>query len=183
MPMPRLLIVDDEMAFTNVVAAYFRRAGFAVTTAYTAAEAQAAAEPEAVDVLLLDVRLPDGSGLDLLEAFGSPRPATVVLTAYGDVPTAVDAMRRGACDVLTKPTELAAIGAAVRRALDTSARHRATPTLAPRSLDAVERAHIAQILRQHDGNRTHTARALGISRATLIKKIRDYGLGRADDLA
>ena len=183
MPTPHLLIVDDEVAFTDALAAYFRRDGYTVTTAYTVAQARTAVGTVDADVILLDVRLPDGSGLDLLDVLEAPKPPVVVLTAYGDVPLAVDAMQRGACDFLTKPVELAALGVAVRRALELGATRRATRTSVPQSLDDVERVHIAQVLREHDGNRTHTARALGISRATLIKKIRDYGLGRADDLA
>lgn len=181
--MPHLLIVDDEVAFTEALALYFRREGYAVTTAYTAAEARAAYRRVDADAVLLDVRLPDGSGLEVLDGFEAAHPPVLVLTAYGDVPLAVDSMQRGACDFLTKPVELSALGTAVRRALDLDAARRASRASAPQSLDEVERAHIAVTLREHDGNRTHTARALGISRATLIKKIRDYGLGGTDDLA
>lgn len=181
--MSHLLIVDDEVAFADALAAYFRRDGYTVTTAYTAADARAAYDRVDADAVLLDVRLPDGSGLDVLDAFEPSHPPVLVLTAYGDVPLAVDAMQRGACDFLTKPVELPALASAVRRALDLEATRRAARASAPQSLDDVERAHIAVTLREHDGNRTHTARALGISRATLIKKIRDYGLGGRDDLA
>lgn len=183
MSAPHLLIVDDEVVFADALAAYFRRDGYAVTTAYTLAQATLAVDRMEADAILLDVRLPDGSGLDLLDTLDAPKPPVVVLTAYGDVPLAVDAMQRGACDFLTKPVELAALGTAVRRAIELGASRRSARTSAPQSLDDVERLHIAQTLRDHDHNRTHTARALGISRATLIKKIRDYGLGGPDDLA
>jgi len=180
---PHLLIVDDEVAFTDALASYFRRDGYQVTTAYTAAEARDAYDRVDADVVLLDVRLPDGSGLDVLDGFEEPQPPVLILTAYGDVPLAVDAMQRGACDFLTKPVELTVLATAVRRAVDLAATRRAARASAPQSLDDVERVHIAQTLHDHGGNRTHTARVLGISRATLIKKIRDYGLGGPDVLA
>ena len=72
--MPHLLIVDDEAAFTDALASYFRRDGYEVTTAYTAAEARAAYDRVDADAVVLDVRLPDGSGLDVLDGFEEPRP-------------------------------------------------------------------------------------------------------------
>ncbi len=172
-----LLIVDDEIAYTDALAGYLRHQGYMVATAYTMTEARQAVLARPPHLIVLDVRLPDGSGLDLLSELRNPRPAVIVLTGYGDVPLAVDAMQRGATDFLTKPVELSALSIAVQRAL---ARVAVRPS-GPTTLDAIERAHIAQVLQAHRGNRTHTARALGISRATLIKKIRDYGLGTVDD--
>jgi DNA-binding NtrC family response regulator len=141
------------------------------------ADARAAIRTQTPQLVVLDVRLPDGSGLDLLAELRLPRPAVIVLTGFGDVPLAVDAMQRGAIDFLTKPVELPVLSTAVRRALERVAAR----TSGPASLDAVERAHIADVLHAHRGNRTHAARALGISRATLITKIRDYGLGARND--
>ena len=176
-PSTPLLIVDDEIDFADALAVFLRHEGYAVATAYTLADARAAIRTQTPQLVVLDVRLPDGSGLDLLAELRLPRPAVIVLTGFGDVPLAVDAMQRGAIDFLTKPVELPVLSIAVRRALERVAAR----TSGPASLDAVERAHIADVLHAHRGNRTHAARALGISRATLIKKIRDYGLGAIDD--
>jgi two-component system response regulator RegA len=172
-----LLIVDDEVAYADALAHFLRHEGFSVSTAYSMAGARDALRARPPRLVVLDVRLPDGSGLDLLAELPVPRPAVIVLTGFGDVPLAVDAMQRGATDFLTKPVELPVLSTAVRRALErVTAR-----TSGPSSLDAVERAHIADVLLAHGGNRTHTARALGISRATLIKKIREYGLDVTHD--
>jgi two-component system response regulator RegA len=172
-----LLIVDDEVAFADALADFMRYEGFSVSTAYALVEARAAIRARTPQLIVLDVRLPDGSGLDLLAELRAPRPAVIVLTGFGEVPLAVDAMQRGATDFLTKPVELPVLSTAVRRALERVAAR----TSGPASLDAIERAHIAEVLQAHGGNRTHSSRALGISRATLIKKIRDYGLGAIDD--
>lgn len=170
--MADLLIVDDEIAYTDALAAFLRREGHTVATAYALDGARARLARHTPDLVVLDVRLPDGSGLDLLPEIARPGTAVIVLTAYGDVPLAVDAMQRGAADFLTKPVELSALSTAIRRVLERAARRPSAPT----TLEDVERVHISEVLRAHQGNRTHTARALGISRATLIKKIREFQL-------
>ncbi len=109
-----ILIVDDETLFAEAVATRLGRDGYACTVAGSLAQARVAlADP--ADLLLLDVRLPDGSGLDFLEETdGMP---VVVMTAFGDVDGAVTAMKRGAADYLRKPVDLDELTMVAERAL------------------------------------------------------------------
>lgn len=105
---PTLLIVDDEKSIQVTFSHYLSRAGFEVHAAGCLAEARSRIASAPCDVVLLDLNLPDGSGLDyiieLRESF--PGVAVVVITGEGDVPVAVEAMRRGADHFVTKPVSL-----------------------------------------------------------------------------
>ncbi len=102
---PSLLIVDDDESFGLAARRYFEKAGFTVASVGTLAAGHEALERHRVQVLLLDLNLPDGSGLDWIPALReeNPKLAIVVVTGAGDVPTAVEAMRRGADHFVTKP--------------------------------------------------------------------------------
>jgi len=124
-----ILAVDDEAAFARAVALRLGRDGHDCRTAGTLAEARAAlagADGWLPDVVLLDVRLPDGNGLDLLgEIAGTAGDrdgaAVIAMTAFGDVDTAVAAMKGGALDYLRKPVDLDELSLVVRRTLDARA--------------------------------------------------------------
>jgi len=115
-----LLVVDDDLTTRETLADFFASLGYAARTAATATEGRQAAAAHAPDVVLVDVRLPDASGLTLFEALRADDPdvAVIFLTGHADVPTAVGAMRAGAADFLEKPVDLEALDAAVRRAAD-----------------------------------------------------------------
>jgi DNA-binding NtrC family response regulator len=99
----RLLLVDDEESFRKLVARELGRAGYVVEAAGSVAEAREAIARESFHLVLLDLRLPDGNGIDLLSDIKSSLPATqvVILTAYGTVAEAIVAMKEGAYDFLT----------------------------------------------------------------------------------
>ncbi len=104
-----VLVVDDERVFRVMAEEALLREGFEVKTAATLARARSALERFTPDVIVLDRRLPDGDGLDLIEAareHGASAPLVIVVTAYGDVENAVQALRAGATDYLTKPIQL-----------------------------------------------------------------------------
>jgi two-component system response regulator AtoC len=104
-----ILVVDDERVFRVMSEEALTAHGFEVRTAATLAKARAELERGAPDVLLLDRRLPDGDGLELLATKGpNPEdgPIAIVITAYGDVENAVTALRAGAADYLTKPIQV-----------------------------------------------------------------------------
>ena len=108
--MPRALIVDDDLGFLLGLAELVRREGFAVVTAGSLKEAREEIAASPPDILLVDLRLPDGSGLDLLAGFEPPNaPEVVLITGDASVETAVDALRQGAIDYLTKPVDFARI--------------------------------------------------------------------------
>jgi two-component system, NtrC family, response regulator AtoC len=101
------LVVDDDVTSQGALAELVRDEGFAVETAGTIAEARASLQTRAPDVVLLDVGLPDGSGLDLLrEVDGQTSAEFVLITGNGTVDAAVDAIRHGASDYLTKPPDI-----------------------------------------------------------------------------
>jgi DNA-binding NtrC family response regulator len=101
------LVVDDDITSRNALADLVRDEGFAVETATTLAEARASLQVGSPDVVLLDVGLPDGTGLDLLrETDGASAAEFVLITANGSVDAAVEAIRHGASDYLTKPPDI-----------------------------------------------------------------------------
>ena len=122
MAAPRALIVDDDLGFQAGLAELVKREGFAVSTAGTLKQAREGIAANPPDILLVDLNLPDGSGLSLLEGFepGSA-PEVVLITGSASIETAVDALRRGVADYLTKPVDFARVKMAlgnVTRALE-----------------------------------------------------------------
>ncbi len=106
--MLRALVVDDDVTFQAALADLVREEGFAVETAGTLADARASLQAVSPDVLLLDVGLPDGSGLDFLrEVDGTTHAEIVLITGNGTVDAAIEAIRHGASDFLTKPADIA----------------------------------------------------------------------------
>jgi two-component system, NtrC family, response regulator HydG len=105
---PRSLIVDDDPEVLQVLAEFVKREGFAVTSATTLNQARAAIMADPPDIVLVDIHLPDGSGLDLLDASEpTAAPEVVLITGNASIESAVDALRRGAADYLTKPVDFA----------------------------------------------------------------------------
>ncbi len=115
-----VLVVDDDRTVRETLADYFGARGYVTRTAATAGEGRQAAAAHAPDVVLVDLRLPDASGLTLLEALRADDPelGVIMLTGHADVATAVRAMQQGALDFLEKPVDLEALDAAVRRAAE-----------------------------------------------------------------
>jgi DNA-binding NtrC family response regulator len=121
-----ILIVDDEENARLNYAAFLGGRGYEVHGAATLAEARQAIQRGGADIILLDVQLPDGYGPDLLgETAHLPiRPAIILITAYGDIEMAVDAMKNGAHDFLQKPIQLAQLEKSVQRAQEMVAMRR-----------------------------------------------------------
>ncbi len=105
--MARALIVDDDTAFVSGLAEVVKREGFVVGMAGTLREARHEIADSPPDILLVDLFLPDGTGMDLLEGFEpTSGPEVVLITGNASLETAVDALRRGATDYLTKPIDM-----------------------------------------------------------------------------
>jgi DNA-binding NtrC family response regulator len=113
----RVRIADDEELIRKSLIKLLRDEGYQVDAVGTAAEVMESVRRDPPDVLVLDLRLPDGSGLDLLPRLKAlaPEMQVVVITAFGDLPTAVEAMRQGATDFLKKPYEMHEMLLAVER--------------------------------------------------------------------
>jgi DNA-binding NtrC family response regulator len=119
--MSSVLIIDDEPAITSALGAYFERVGgHTVTAAHTGEDGVALVQRQRPDLVLLDVRLPDMTGFDVLERIRDENPVVIIITGYGDVALAVEAMQRGAENFLTKPVDLSHLGAAAERAFEKS---------------------------------------------------------------
>ena len=116
--MPSVLIIDDEPDITSVLTTYFEREGHDVTRAHSGADGVALVKRARPDLVLLDLRLPDMTGFDVLERTREEQPIVIMITGHGDVELAVQAMQNGAESFLTKPVELAHLGAAAQRAFE-----------------------------------------------------------------
>jgi len=136
--MTSILVVDDDQTVRETLADFFDSLGYVVRSAATATAGRQAAAEHAPDVVLMDLRLPDASGLTLLEALRADDPelAVIVLTGHADVPTAVRAMQQGALDFLEKPVDLEALGVAVDRAAELVGLRREVSVLRARRSDA-----------------------------------------------
>lgn len=161
----RLLIVDDDEVFRLRLARAMERRGFVVVAADSVVAGTEAARATPPDYAVVDLRLGDGSGLAVVQTVRdvSPQARVIVLTGYGNIATAVAAMKAGAIDYLPKPADADAIEAA----LLTQDRPLPPPPEQPMSADRVRWEHIQRVFEQCDRNVSETARRLNMHRRTL----------------
>lgn len=172
---PSLLLVDDDEVFRARLARAMSQRGYAVREAGSVEDAIAAARAESPELALVDLRLPGGTGLDVVRALVDVDAATnvVVLTGYGSIATALEAVRLGATHYLTKPVDVDEILAAFARRsqperpfVSESEEAGAVPSLA-----RVEWEHIQRVLTDCDGNISRASRLLGVHRRSLQRKL------------
>lgn len=169
-PKQTVLIVDDDKNFCAALAAALRRRGFASAVAHDYSEALAEAEAWAPDKAVVDLRMPGKGGLDLVQALRGkfPEIQVVVLTGFGSIATAVEAIKLGAQHYLTKPASVDEILTAFER---TTPNPDVTAPGEPMALEDREREHIDHALNEAGGNVSEAARRLGIHRRTLQRKL------------
>ncbi len=161
-----LLIVDDDQPFRQRLARAMERRGFAVTTAATAEEAVAAVENSPPTYAVVDLKLEAGGyGLDAVPALRERRPdmRIIVLTGYGNIASAVAAIKAGAVDYLAKPADADEVEAA----LLATGRPKPSPPEKPMSVDRIRWEHIQRVYELCDRNVSETARRLNMHRRTL----------------
>ncbi|WP_299653122.1 ActR/PrrA/RegA family redox response regulator transcription factor [uncultured Jannaschia sp.] len=162
---PSLLLVDDDEPFLRRLERAMEKRGFAVEGAQSVAEgiAKATARPPAYAVI--DLRLQDGNGLDVVERLREKRPDAriVVLTGYGAIATAVAAVKIGATDYLSKPADANDITTALLNREE----RLPPPPENPMSADRVRWEHIQRVFELCDRNVSETARRLSMHRRTL----------------
>ena len=169
-PGPSLLLVDDDPIYRERVARALTARGYEVRAAANAAEALALASVESPEFAVLDLRMPGDSGLELLRQLKTIDATTrvLMLTGYGSIATALEAVRLGALNYLSKPADADDILAAFEP--DPVEERGGKPTHTP-SLARVEWEHIQRVLTDCDGNLSEAARRLGMHRRSLQRKV------------
>lgn len=159
------LLLDDDDIFRNRLAMALGARGFQVARAATLPAARALIAELHPAFAIIDLNLPDGSGIDIVEAAYTTRPdcRAVLLTGYGSLPSAVAAMKHGAQDVLAKPADIDDIV----DSLLTDRGARPPPPVSPASPDDVRWEHIKSIFDRSGQNVSKTARQLNMHRRTL----------------
>ena len=167
---PRLLLVDDDVTFCRVLATALQRRGYEVSVAHDIAAANQHIEQAVPQFAVLDLRLLDGSGLKLVSRLKAADESVriVVLTGYGSISTAIDAIKLGATHYLTKPANTDQIVAAFGAAQPDPD---ASPAAQLQSVNRLEWEHIQRVLHDVDGNVSAAARALHMHRRTLQRKL------------
>lgn len=160
-----LLIVDDDQPFRDRLAKAMERRGFAVRAVASLDDGVAAIKEYPPAYATLDLRLLDGSGLDIVPLLRKARPDSriVILTGYGNIASAVAAVKAGAVDYLAKPADADQIEAALMAQGDVLP----PPPEKPMSADRVRWEHIQRVYEQCDRNVSETARRLNMHRRTL----------------
>ena len=160
-----LLLVDDDRPFLNRLSRAMEARGFIVETAESITEGLAKVQANTPAFAVVDMRLNDGNGLDVIELIREKKPESrvVVLTGYGNIATAVNAVKLGAVDYLAKPADADDIFAALTR----NPSDKALPPENPMSADRVRWEHIQRVYELCDRNVSETARRLSMHRRTL----------------
>jgi two-component system response regulator RegA len=162
---PSLLLVDDDEAFLKRLGKAMEKRGFTVELAESVAAGKAIATARPPAYAVVDLRLEDGNGLDVVETLRERRPDSriVVLTGYGAIATAVAAVKIGAIDYLSKPAD----ATDVTNALLAKKSELPPPPENPMSADRVRWEHIQRVYELCDRNVSETARRLNMHRRTL----------------
>jgi len=160
-----LLLVDDDRPFLQRLGRAMESRGFLVETAESVAEGIAKVKSAPPAYAVVDMRLNDGNGLDVIECIRGLKPdcMAIVLTGYGNIATAVSAVKMGAVDYLAKPADADDIYTALMRKPD----DKADPPENPMSADRVRWEHIQRVYELCDRNVSETARRLNMHRRTL----------------
>jgi len=178
-PKPSILLVDDDARLRTRMARAFVERGYETQQADSYEGAVAIAERESTEYAVVDLRMPGKSGLELVRELHRIDPVTkiVVLTGYGSIATALEAVRFGAVHYLTKPADVDELIASFDRGDDPiapgsiAAQNGATETP---SLARVEWEHIQRVLTDSGGNITKAAERLGIHRRSLQRKLAKF---------
>ncbi|MDH5517204.1 MAG: response regulator transcription factor [Gammaproteobacteria bacterium] len=165
-----LLLVDDDLAFCEVLSRALQRHGYNVCAVQSVAEGRKVAEQQAFGCAVVDLRIGQDSGLSMVEILVTLQPdiSIVVLTGYASIATAVEAIKLGASQYLTKPAEVEDIIDAFDKIPgDVNVEAAANPM----SIKRLEWEHLQKVLHEHDGNISAAARAMNMHRRTLQRKL------------
>lgn len=171
---PTLLILDEDVEYVAFLGASFQQRGFAIAAAYRADQAVALIDELRPDSAILELVIGEDSGLDVLEhlQLACPHSRAIILTGFGNISTAVSAVKLGAVDYLIKPATLDEIHGGLQATATARAPMPETITH-PRQ---AQFQHILQFLRRNDYKLAPTARQLGMHRRTLQRILRRHGI-------
>ncbi len=174
-----VLLVDDDERFRKRLALAFRERDYDVREAASAEQALELARAESPEYAIVDLRMPGVGGLEAVRRLKQIDSSTniVVLTGYGSIATALEAMRLGATHYLTKPAEIDEMLAAFERSALSPLEDPPTPN-AVLSLARVEWEHIDRVLTECGGNVSQAARLLGMHRRSLQRKLAKFPVAR-----
>lgn len=172
-----VLVVEDDESFRTMLVAALQRRGYDARGAESGEAALELAQQDSPEMAVVDLRLPGMSGLDVVRDLKRIDPATVVvvLTGYGSIATALEAIRLGAVHYLTKPTDADRVLEAFEHGLTALPRELAVDTP---SLARVEWEHIQRVLADCGGNISEAARALSMHRRSLQRKLAKFPVPR-----
>jgi two-component system response regulator RegA len=174
---PSILILDDDQTFASILARSFSRKGFICQIAHSLAEGEAQLKSSQPDYAVIDLKIDQESGLHFLPVLQrySPHTKALILTGYSSISTTVEAMKLGCVNYLCKPVNTDEILQALEH-------QQACPDIPiaedPPSVSRLEWEHIQRVLTQHDGNISATAKALGMHRRTLQRKLQKRPVSR-----
>jgi len=171
---PVIVVVDDDQVFRNRLCRAFRDRGCEAHEASTEEQSLQLVTSVSPDLVLLDLKMPNLSGLDLIQAIKKIDPTITImmLTGYASISTAMQALKLGADHYIAKPADAEQILDAYTE-LDTGSSEKHTPTKVP-SLARVEWEHIQRVLSDCEGNISQAAKLLGIHRRSLQRKLSKY---------
>lgn len=171
--MDRFLLIDNDESFTLVLARALQRRGFTTQSAHSDTEAIALAKGQSFNKAIVDLKMQGVSGLTLIPTLKQLQPQLeiVMLTGYSSVATAVEAVKLGATNYLCKPASTTEILSAFA---NTSGDVEAVIPEKRPSVDRLEWEHIQKVLNENHGNISATARALGMHRRTLQRKLNKH---------
>ena len=176
--MASILIVDDEDFFRDRMIKAFQRRGFSVFGASDVDEAAALLQKERPELAVVDLKMPGKSGLELIRIAGEMdlEVKVLVLTGYGSIATAIEAVKLGAFGYLSKPADIDEVLAALTKedGEDSADQRTSTEELTAPSLARVEWEHINRVLADCGGNITQAAKRLGLHRRSLQRKLLKY---------
>ncbi len=177
-PTHSILLVDDDEVFRKRLAKAFISRGFNVTEADGKCRALGRIQESTYDYAVIDLALPDGSGLEIVQMLSRQSPDTkcLVLTGYGTISTSVEAIKMGAVHYLTKPAHADKILEALNDRTSPPINNYEDPTALNASaeipsLSQIEWEHINRVLDDCDGNVSKAAKLLGIHRRSLLRKL------------
>lgn len=171
---PVFLVIDDDTTLLRVLSRGLSQRGFTVHSAENGEQAIALCEQHQPEYISLDLKLEQESGLHLIEQLkrASPNCKIVMLTSYASIATAVDAIKLGAHQYLCKPVNIDELLNSFEHSIERNEQTEVTEK--PTSVKRLEWEKIQQTLQEHDGNVSATARALGMHRRTLQRKLQKH---------